>query len=191
MRQYILFGTAVVVLGLLPSSAAAQKVTYDFDKTQNFSRMKSFAVSQRDESDNPLVDRRVSGAIAGALVARGMSQVAHDPDVIVVPHLTAEMRKEVTGYNTGYWPYYSPWSWGVGGGWGHYWDGGWGSTYYQVRDIRYDTLVIDLVDAKTGALVWRGTGVKRASSSSKPERVDRRVEKTVAKIMNNFPPERD
>jgi hypothetical protein len=188
MRQYILCGSAVIILGLLSSSVAAQKVTRDFDKSQNFSRLKSFVVTPPRESDDPLMDQRITNAIAGVLAARGMTRVVEDGNVVVVPRLTAETRKEVTGYNTGYGPYYSSWPWHWGAGWG-YWDGGWGSVYYQVRDVRYDTLIIDVVDGETGALMWRGTGVRRAHSHSNPETVDRELQKIVAKIMSNFPPD--
>jgi Domain of unknown function (DUF4136) len=174
--------SAAVVL--IPVLAAAQKVTYDYDRSKNFTHVRTFTVKEGEPSHNPLVDQRVAAQIARTLAARGMSQVDHDPDVYIVPSLTAEMRKEYTAYNTGYWPYYGGW---YGGYWG-YWGGGWGSTTVQERERQYDTLVIDMVDARTGTLIWRGKGVKRVHSHWKPDDVDKQVAKTVGKIMSNFPP---
>jgi hypothetical protein len=72
------------------------------------------------------------------------------------------------------------------GGWG--WGYGAGTTTYEVREREYATLVIDMVDAETGALIWRGKRVTRVHSHSKPDDVDKKVNKTVAKILSSFPP---
>jgi hypothetical protein len=189
MKRSIPSAIVFLALVLAPALAAAQKVTYDFDKAKNFRQVKSFALDEPTKSDNPLVDQRVARAIAGALSARGISRVEHDPDVLVVPTRTTETRKEVTAYSD-YWPSYGWGGWYWHTAWGPgYWGGGWGTTSYAVRNLRYDTLVIDMVDAKTGALIWRGTGVRRVHSNWKPDKVDSEMQETVAKIMSNFPPE--
>jgi uncharacterized protein DUF4136 len=184
-------GLVSVLLGLMsvPVAAIAQQVTYDFDKSTNFARLHSFTLKEGEESDNPLVDQRIEDAIVGALSARGMRKVDENADVFVVPARTTEMRKEVTAYNTGYWPYYGSGYWGYGPGyWG--WGGGWGgpTTYVEERNRQYDTIVINMVDAKTGVLLWRGKGVKRVHSHWEPDTVDKKVRKTVTKILSNFPP---
>jgi len=181
MKHSIRTAITAAILFLIPALAAAQKVTYDYDKSKNFAHVTTFTVKEGEPSHNPLVDQRIAAAITRTLTARGMRQVDHDPDVFIVPSLTAEMRKEYTAYNTGYWPYY-------GGYWGGYWGGGWGSTTVQERELQYDTLAIDMVDTKTGALIWRGKGVKRVHSHWKPDDVDKQVQKTVGKIMSHFPP---
>ena len=189
MTPSIRLASAVFVLGVMPALASAQDVTYDFDRAKNFAQVRSFALKQETKSDNPLVDQRILAAIAGALSARGLRPVDRNPDVFVVPKMTVEMRKEVTAYNTGYWPYYGygGGSWGWGGYWGGGWGGGWGSTTYETRDLQYNTLVIDMIDAKTGDLIWRGSGVRRVHTHWKPDTVDRKVQKTVAKIMDKYP----
>jgi hypothetical protein len=60
-----------------------------------------------------------------------------------------------------------------------------------VRDIQYATLTIDMVDARTGTLLWRGRGVRSVNPHWKPETVDRKVFKAVTKIFRNFPPGHD
>jgi hypothetical protein len=191
-----LIGTATVafVLGFAPAWAAAQDVTYDFDRAKNFAHVQTFALKEGRRSDNPLVDQRMAAAIVSMLTARGLRQVDHDPDVFVVPGRTTEMRKQVTAYNTGYWPYgswYWPYYGSWAGGWGAgYWDAGWGwgTTTFEERNLQYDTLTIEMIDAKTGDLIWRGRGVKRVHSHWKPDEIDKKVQKTVSKIMSNYPP---
>ena len=57
----------------------------------------------------------------------------------------------------------------------------------QTEEIVVGTLTIDLQDASSGHLIWRGTGEKEVSDTSKPEKRIRKVNKEVAKIFRNFP----
>jgi len=195
MKHASRIASASLVVGLLSVRAAAQEVGYDVDRTKNFANVRTFAVKAEAKSDNPLVDRRVIAAIVAELAARGLRQVQSDPDVFVVPKMTTEMREQVTAYGSDLWPYYDSY-WGPRGAWGGWGWGGWGAWYsgpgwagatYDVRELQYNTLVIDMIDAKTGNLLWRGKGVKRVHSHWKPAEVDKNVQKTVAKIMGNLP----
>jgi Domain of unknown function (DUF4136) len=190
MKHSIRLVVALLSLMSVPVAAIAQKVTYDFDKSTSFARLQSFTLKEEAKSDNPLVDQRIDDAIVGALSARGMRKVDENADVFVVPTRTTEMRKELTAYNTSYWPFYGSgyWPYHGSGYWG--WGGGWGgqTTFIEQRDRQYDTIVIKMVDAKTGVLLWRGKGVKRVHSHWRPETVDKKVRKTVTKILSNFPP---
>jgi hypothetical protein len=108
-----------IILVLVPVWGFAQKANYDFDKAKDFAHVRSFVLKTGERSDAPLVDRRVATAIVAQLSARGMSLVDRDADVFVVPRLTSETKKEVTAYNTGYWPYYAGWGytgWDTRGG---------------------------------------------------------------------------
>jgi hypothetical protein len=173
-----------MVSGLMPVAAGAQKVTYDYNKTADFARLRSYALEATLETDNPLVAQRIKNAIARGLSQRGLRTNDADPDVYVAPRVTQEIRQEVTAYNNGWGP-----GW-YGYGWYGHWYGydGWGTTTLEVQDVRYDTLTIDMIDARTGALLWRGTGVKQVNPNWKPDTVDKKVNETVAKILRNFPP---
>lgn len=172
---------------LLPSELAAQKVSYDFNRTTNFAGVRTFAIKPSDKmSENQLVNDRITNAIAGTLAARGMT-ASHNPDVYVIPSVSSEIRQEVTGYGPGW---FEPF------GYGYYssrWYGPWGygAGSYEVRDVQYATLTIDMVDARTGSLLWRGTGTRSVDPDWKPHTVDKKVWKAVTKIFKNFPPVRD
>ena len=187
--KYVIHIAAWTLLSVMPAPAGAQDVTYDFNRATNFAHVNSFAIKQETASDNPLVDQRVIASIASTLSARGLRQVDRDPDVLVIPKMTVEMRKEVTAYNSGYWPPYGGYGyWGGGWGWGGGYWGGWGATTFEERNLQYNTLVINIVDAKSGDVVWRGSGVRRVHSHWKPNEIDKKVDKTVAKILSNYPP---
>lgn len=179
---------AMILAGaLLPAPAAAQKVSYDYNRTANFSGVRTYAIKPSEKmSENQLVNDRITRAIAGTLATRGMS-ASSDPDVYIVPSMTTEVRSEITGYGPGW---FEPF------GYGYYtsrWYGPWGygAGSYEVRDVEYATLTIDMIDARTGSLLWRGKGVRSVNPQWKPDTVDRKVFKAVAKIFRNFPPGRD
>ncbi|MDY7093047.1 MAG: DUF4136 domain-containing protein [Acidobacteriota bacterium] len=53
------------------------------------------------------------------------------------------------------------------------------------RSYKEGTLVIDILDAASGELVWSGAA---HDASDKPEKLVERIEKAVAKILRKFPP---
>jgi hypothetical protein len=168
--------------------AAAQEVNYDFDRKADFRSIKSYDFKEGGEmSDNPFVNERIVKAIAYQLQARGMSR-GNNPDVYITTDLDTEMRKEVTAWNAGFgYPgWYGPYGWHFGYapyGWG--WWGG--PTSYEVRDRRYDTITINMIDAKTGKLLWRGSGTREIEEDWKPSKLTEKVNKTVAKIFKHYP----
>jgi len=167
-----------IVLALLPAAAIALKKSYDFDKSANFTSFKTFAMKEGIKSGDPFVDKRVAEAVQAAFAARGMARNESNPDLFVVPHLTFEKEKDFTAFSDGYGPY----------GW--WWGGGWGVTEIRVKEITMGTLVIDVADAATKELVWRGIGVGEIDPLAKPQVRDRRIVEAATKILKNYPPKR-
>jgi hypothetical protein len=174
---------AALLVGLLiPTLAAAQKVSYDFDKTANFAGFKTYAQKDGTKVGQPLIDDRIASAIDSALAAKGFKKVDSNPDVFVVYHVAFDKQKDISSYSSGYGGGYGAYGWGWGGGWGG------GTTTTQVRDILVGTLVVDLADAQKGQLAWRGMGVKEVDTQAKPEKRDKSITNAVNKIFKNYPP---
>ena len=189
MARSLHMASALLAATLIPQTVTPQTVTYDYDRKANFARLRSFALRAENMSDNPLLNERITASIDGALVARGLTHSAQ-PDMYVVPSLTSETRKEVTMHDWGgpfgwYGSYrwYGPYGWLGPYGWN---GGGWSTT--QVRDVEYATLTIDMLDGGAGTLLWRGKGVREMNPRWKPDDIDKKVNKLVAKILKNFPP---
>ena len=192
MARDLHIASALLAATLIPQTVTPQTVTYDYDRKANFARLRSFALRSENMSDNPLMNERITVSIAGELIARGLTR-SDRPDMYVVPSLTSETRKEVTTFDWGgpfgwygsarwYGPYgwYDPFGWNVGGG-----------STYEVRDVQYATLTIDMLDGAGGSLLWRGKGVRDVNPRWKPDEIDKKVHKLVAKILNKFPPSDD
>jgi len=187
MKTMLRMLIGLAAAALLPAAAMEQKVSYDYDRGQDFTRLKSYTVKDSTKSGNPLVDERIANAVAAQLAARGLTRDDAHPDVYVVTRQTFDTRKEYTVYNSGYGPY--GWGWGSGYGYGYGYGWGWNPSYtnIEVKDIIVGTLTIDLHDAANDQLVWRGVGVQRVHQRSKPSHVSRRVNEQVTKIFEKYP----
>ena len=195
----ILIGLAVAMLLTVP--AAAQKVSHDVTGA-DFTGMKTFAFkdsrvtdSTADKSsyDNPLITEQTHAAIAAQLETRGLRQVDRNPDVYVSTRRVVKTEFTVTGspYWNGnpYWwggmgyafgwnydPYYTGWGPSRGAGW-----------YTTIDDRTIGTLVVDVENARTGELLWRGLAERRVHEHASPEHHSKRVNKEVDKMFEKFP----
>jgi hypothetical protein len=190
-----LIGLAIAALSW-PAVASAQRASYDFRQHEDFARPKTFAFKnvpavrpdsrQTTTFDTPFIDERTNAAIAAQLEQRGWTRNDESPDVYVVTRRT--FWKEYTTYGPYWGPYYSPAGW-----WGPYpygWGYGW-STWgvdplYAVEEIR-GNLTVDLEDAASGRLLWRGVGEKHVHERSKPSSRVRHVNDQVDDIFKKFP----
>jgi hypothetical protein len=182
VARVITVSTAVM---LLSAPAFAQKVTYDTNRAADFSQVRTFSIqetppadlkaSQTTAYDSPIVRQNTNSAVAAQLELRGLRRDDVHPDVYVTTHRT--FQTEYYGYG---WP---GWGWGYGYGyWGY---GGYGS--YYLEPIIVGTLVVDIIDAETGELMWRGLSERDVHPTSKPEKRLKRINKEVYKIFKKYP----
>jgi hypothetical protein len=168
---------------LLPAVAAAQKTTYDYDKTAPFATYKTYAFKTGAATGDPLVDARVVAALEYELALKGLSKTDRAPDVYVLFHMSFDKEKDISTYSLG--PAYGGYGWG--------WGFGWGSTHtdVRVREILVGTLVVDVVDAQRQQVAWRGLATKEIDPTAEPGERDRAIAKALAKIMRHYPPGSD
>ncbi len=160
----------------LLGSAFAQKVQTDFDHQANFSQYKTYSW-QEIKPANSLWDARIKNAVDAQLAAKGWTQVPSGGDVAVVAIKTTQTQRTLqTFYN------------GFGGGWGwrRFGGGGFGDATTTEQDYKEGTLVIDLYDAKTKQLIWRGSA--QDTLSDKAAQNEKNPDKRVAKMFKAFPP---
>jgi hypothetical protein len=126
--------------------------------------------SRSTTDDSPIVRQNINAAVAAQLEARGLRRDDQRPDVYVTTHRT--FQTEYVGYA---WP-------GSGFGyWGYY---GYG---YYAEPITVGTLTIDIVNAETGELLWRGISERDMHTKSSPEHRLERINKEVYKIFKKYP----
>ena len=173
--------TLALAMVLTPALALAQKTSYDYDKTANFTGFKTYALKDGTKVGQPLIDDRIVAALEAELAAKGLTKSDASPDLFVVYHVAFDKQKDISTYSSGHGGY-GAYGWGYGGGWAG------GTTTTQVRDILVGTMVVDVADAKKGQVIWRGMGVKEVDTQAKPEKRDKSINSAMTKIFKNYPP---
>src|SRR5262245_48739599 len=164
-------------LSLLGAAAFAQDVKVDFDKDADFSKIKTFAVKIGTSWNNPISEKRVMDEITQSLMEKGWTKADADKaDAMVVLHgATAKQRTLNTFYSGGYGGY----------GW-RGWGGGMGTATTTESEYLVGTLVVDIFDAKSKQLMFRGTA--QGEISDKPEKNVKKLAKASDKMFKDFPP---
>jgi hypothetical protein len=167
-------------LSFLGAAASAQDVNTDFDRDANFAAIKTFQVKVGTSWNNPISEKRIVGEIEETLAGKGWTKVDANPDAVVLLHGATEKQKNLNTFYSG--------MGGYGGygyrGWGAM--GGMGTATTTVSEYLVGTLVVDIFDAKTKALMFRGTASDEISD--KPEKNVKKVEKAASKMFKDFPP---
>jgi hypothetical protein len=157
---------------LFATTAFAQQVKTDYDRSTNFSQYKTYSW-EKVQTPDPLWVDRIKEAVNTSLAAKGLTPVASGGDIAIV---AIEMTKNQQSLDT----FYN----GFGGGWR--WGGGFGDATTTVHNYKVGTLVVDLFDSKSKALVWRGSSSDTLSDKS--DKNIKNLDKGVEKMFDHFPP---
>jgi hypothetical protein len=173
-----------VSLFLLMASAvgcSSVKIGYDHDPSANFSAYHTYdwVPGPQDTTgdrrvDNSLVDIRMRTAIAAQLSVKGYTKPANgQPDFYVAYHVAVKdmVKGSAAKYYTG--------DRNVG-------------TWTTVSDIQaYEagTLLVDIVDASSKQLVWRGSAFGEVDPGLTSQERDERIRNLVHKMFSHFPPQ--
>ena len=169
--------TAVLIglMFLFAGAASAQQVKTDYARSTNFAQYKTYSWENVKTKDALDVDR-IKSAVNAALAAKGWTQVASGGDVSIV---AMEMTQNQQTLNT----FYD----GMGGGWGwRRFGGGFGEATTTTETYKVGTVVVDLFDAKTKELIWRGSSSDTLSNNS--DKNIKNLDKGVDKMFKHFPP---
>jgi hypothetical protein len=132
------------LMGLL-GSAFDQHIQTDFDHQANFSRYKTYSW-QEVKASNSLWGDRIKDAVNAQLAAKGWTQVDNGADVAIVAIKTTQTERTLQTFYDG-----------LGGGWRWRGFGGFGESATTEQDYKEGTLVVDMYDASTKQLIWRGS----------------------------------
>jgi hypothetical protein len=167
------------VVALLACSSV--KVHTEYDRTTNFKNYRSYAwihqqpgPEQAPQARDPRIREAVIKSVDEALAKKGLIKAGPEasPDLLVAVHGWTVNRIDVKSYGYAYGP--SPYgvypTLATGG--------------VDVRQYRDGTLLIDLIDASTHQMIWRGT----ATDTFEPGAEASRVTDAVKKTLDQYPP---
>ena len=122
---------------------------------------------------------RIINGLKYYITKSGKHEVETDPDVWVTYH--ASVREELA-VHTDYYGYGYPGGWYSGYGYGY---PGPGTSVSTVTEYKQGTLVVDVWDAKTNKLIWRGLA-DSITVSNKPVKMLKRVDKALEKMVSTW-----
>lgn len=171
MKAFRYLGPVALAVIAMCAVVFADDVKTDYDKQADFSHYKTYSWIKVQANDE-LWQQRITDAVDQALQSRGLQKVDSGGDLAVAAVGSTRDEKEYqTFYN------------GLGGWW---WNGFGEQTTTTVQHYPVGTLVVDLYDTGNKRLVWRGTA--SAALSNQPSKNEKKMDKDVNKMFENFPP---
>ena len=178
--QGLIRTAALALLSLTVSGCATtMTVSSHLDPTADFARYRSYDWGPADAlptSDprlarNPSFQDYLQGAIARQLALRGLEQsTSGTPDFLIHYHTNVTSRLTVDGVDRerGY----------CSGD----------NCLGEVAEYEAGTFVLDVVDARTNKLIWRGWAQDTLDSAiSNPDRMEQKVDEAIPRILARFP----
>jgi hypothetical protein len=165
----------IAAFALLGTTVLAQHVTTDYDRSANFASFKTYAWIRGSEVPDQLNHKRIVQSIDAQLMQKGMRMVekSANPDVLVAYHVSFDRDLQINGFSSG---------------WGAYRWGGNRTGTARAEEITVGTLVVDMIDAHSKTIVWRGTASKDVDEGANAARRDKNARKAMEKLFKNYPP---
>jgi len=178
----VVFATLAILA--VATTAWAQDIRYNFDKSANFAAFKTYkwvAIKGATKLSD-LADKQIRAACEAELATKGLTKTdADSADLYIGYQAGVGQEKEYTSFDTG-------WGYGPGyrGGW--YGGGGGGMTTGTTSTIYVGQLALDMYASSPHTLVWRGVASKTLDTDAKPDKQEKNLKKAVAKMLKNYPP---
>lgn len=165
---------AVLVTLLGCGAALAQDVKYDYDRSANFAKYKTYKWVAVEGASHPdqLTDKDIKQAVDEQLATKSLTKKDADPvDLFVGYQISMQQEKQLTGFGGGV-------GWRMGGG----------MVSASTSTINVGTLVVDIYDPATKSLVWRGSATESLDPSGDPDKRMKKLQKAMAKLLKSYPP---
>lgn len=161
--------TVAVFLGLALCGAAAgaAEVKVNYDPQADFTLYKTWRWRKGTPAPDPVADKQLRAAIESVLSVRGLSRVESHGDLDVVYHVAVENKIGVENVASK-------------------------QAFFEGRAtrIRYlgeGTLLLDMIDASSGKVVWRGEAHDASTPTARA--IERMIDEGIAQLLKDFPPE--
>ena len=185
-----MFKTKFLILSLVLifcAGCSTIRVSQDYDPDADFTGLSTFAWKSDKQPetgdillDDPLIDQRIRMAVEQTLEVNGYTKTDRDSADFLVAYELG-IRQKIKSDNM---------SSGIIVGTGH--RGTFGSigigTGGEVETYDQGLLFIDVLDPKSGKLLWRGKGTDIVREHPDQEETTRQINEIVEKILAQFPP---
>ncbi len=167
---------AILITLLCIGCSPEGQVYSDYDRTAMMEAYRTFGWTQDvliEANNNPIYynqlnDKRIKTAVAEQLEGKGYVYDEENPELLIHYHIILE---DKTVLRTDPYGIYGPY---------------WVRSEVSVYKYREGTLIIDLMDAATNNLVWRGW-MNSFLKNENPERMDSQIKEAVMMIFTKYP----
>ena len=170
----------VVVAATIAVGCATLKVSSHVDPAVNFTQFATFDWGPADAlptgdprlDNNPFFRDYLMGAVERQLMARGYRRATDDrPQLLIHYHANVTQRFEVHGMEPSNYPNCYP------------------NCEPSVAEYEEGTIVIDIVNAATDAVVWRGWAQDNVRGLiENQDRMQRQLTRSMERVFERFPP---
>jgi hypothetical protein len=168
-RLLILVGLVLLATRAL----SAQAVRYNFMPGTDFAKYHTYrwAPTEGGSHPNQIADTQIRSSVETQLAAKGLVKTDSDSaDLLISYRVSVDKEKQWNAYSTG------------------------GARFGALGSATSSTLstgslVLDMYDRTSKQLVWTGTATKLLSPSSNHEKNEKKLDKAMAKLLKNYPPQ--
>jgi hypothetical protein len=155
---------------LLASACSSVKVSADWDHRIDFSRFRTYSWGVHEGASSREVDATLLRAVDTQLARRGLQRLESNGELVVATHLELDPGVDVATFGYDYGPR-------------------WGGLppEVEVREVSIGSIVVDVLDAKTHELAWRGLGSTKLPADPTPEERRARIDESAEKLFRLFP----
>ena len=165
MRMATLLGLACM---LVSTAARAQDVSYDYDRAADFAAHKTYAWVNGRPLGDEINDRRIVAAVERQLGAKGMrkAEAIAGADLLVTYYAVVGQDVRIEQNRLG---------------------PRWASA--RAERVAVGSLLVELIDARSHAVVWRGLASRDLNANASPEQREKNISQAVEKLFKHYPPE--
>ncbi len=176
VKLFIIICLAVFVI----SCSSSMKVQTDYDPTVNIAAIKTYHWLEKPRetpdsarealTENTLLDKRVKKAVNIQLIALGLQMEKDNPDVLVTYYIGLQDKVDVQR---------------TGGGF-HGRRGRFSGGMVYVDKYKEGTLIVDVLDAESQEIIWRGIAFVKLDNDLKPKKVEEKLSKAIKQMFEKM-----
>jgi len=170
----------LVVILLSVSACSTMSITFDFNPEVDFKQYRSYqwkdgiGISWNKDGSTLSYDQNIVHSAANALLSEKgyVILISGEPDFYIYPHVNV---KDVI----------------ITTKWGYFYGSSWLPSTGNIDQSFYESnnLFLDIVDAKSKQLIWRGAVSEVDPDNLTKEEITKTVQKALVELMEDFPPE--
>lgn len=165
------------VLFILFMQCAGPKVTYDYDRTADFSQYKTFNFKTNDvKGISKLEVQRILNAIRSQMEAKGF-QWSDKPDIYLSINSAVQTKRKQAG------------SIGIGlGKWSRNIGINLGTSVPITHKVQDTYLEVEIFETRSNHLIWQGSFKHSTKTAEDPHEKEHLMNQFISELLVNFPP---